>query len=87
MIVPNIESTINGVECYFSNKNITAYHMVWSEDGHIDVVLFGSVEIGTRKSLFTATETSEIKTKANEEGLFLDDQTQIEESLKSIFVL
>lgn len=87
MIVPNIESTINGVQCYFSNKNVTAYHMVWSEDGHIDVVLFGGVEIGTRKSLFTATETSEIKTKATEEGLFLDDQTQIEESLKSIFGL
>lgn len=87
MIVPNIESTINGVQCYFSDKSVTAYHMVWAEDGHIDVVVYGNVEIGTRKSLISATETSDIKTKANEEGLFLDNQTQIEESLKSIFGL
>jgi len=87
MIVPNIESTINGVQCYFSDKSVTAYHMVWAEDGHIDIVIFGNIEIGTRKSLFSSTESLDLKTKANEEGLFLDNQTQIEESLKSIFGL
>jgi hypothetical protein len=52
MIVPNIESTIKGVTCYFSNKNILAYHMVYDDNGHVDVVVHGNFEVGTRKNLF-----------------------------------
>jgi hypothetical protein len=87
MIVPNIESTINGVQCYFSNKNVTAYHMVYDENGHIDVVVHGNFEVGTKKSLFSATETSEILAESGAQGLYLDDESQIEDELKSIFGL
>jgi hypothetical protein len=87
MIVPVIESTINGVQCFFSNKNVTAYHMVYDMDGHIDVVVYGNLEVGTAKPLFSATEQNEILSHANVQGLYLDDTTQIEDSLKSIFAL
>lgn len=87
MIVPNIESTIKGVTCYFSNKNTLAYHMVYDDNGHVDVVVHGNFEVGTRKNLFSATETSEILAESVAQGLFLDDTTQIESELKSIFGL
>lgn len=87
MIVATIESTINGSLCYFSNKNVTAYHLVYDLEGHIDVVVYGNLEVGTMKPLFSATEQNEILSHANLQGLYLDDTTQIEDSLKAIFGL
>jgi hypothetical protein len=87
MIVPNIESNIKGVSCFFSNKNILAYHMVYDANGRIEVVVHGNFEVGTKKNLFSATETSEILAESVAQGLYLDETTQIEDELKSIFGL
>lgn len=87
MIVANIKSTINGVTCYFSNKNTLAYHMVYNTNGLVDLILYGNLEVGTTKNLFSATETTEILAEAKEHGLYFDDSTQIKDELKSIFGL
>jgi hypothetical protein len=61
--------------------------MVYDANGHIDVLVHGNLEVGTRKNLFSATETSEILAESVAQGLYLDDTTQIEDELKSIFGL
>lgn len=84
MIVPNIESTINGVQCYFSNKNVEAYHIVYDNDGHLDFLSHGSMEVGTIKNLFSATTIEELKAEINAQGLFVDGDSQISTDLKKI---
>lgn len=84
MIVPNNESTINGVQCYFSNKNVEAYHIVYDNDGHLDLLSHGTIEVGTVKTLFSATTIEEIKAEINAQGLFVDGATSIDRSLKDI---
>lgn len=84
MIVPNIESTINGVQCYFSNKNVEAYHIVYDNDGHLDLISHGTIEVGTIKNLFSATTIAELKAEINAQGLFVDNATAIDRNLKDL---
>lgn len=85
MIVPNIESNINGVQCYFSDKKVFAYHIIYNESGHLDALVQGNVEIGTIKNLFSATSIDEVKAELITQGIYLDDESQIDRELKDIF--
>jgi hypothetical protein len=84
MIVPSVESTINGVQCYFTDKNVEAYHIVYDDAGHLDVLRHGKIQVGTKKSLFSATTTEELKAEINAQGLFVDDASIIDQELKEI---
>jgi hypothetical protein len=61
--------------------------MVYDTNGLVDVIIYGNLEVGTRKNLFSATETTEILAEAQEHGLYFDDSTQITDELKGIFGL
>lgn len=82
MIIPNIESTINGVQCYFSDKKILAYHLVYDDSGKIIVIEHGAIEVGTRHNLFSCTTFEELKAEVMAQGVYFDESTPINETIK-----
>jgi hypothetical protein len=86
MIVPNIESTINGVLCRFSNKSVEAFHLVYDDNGHAIVMEFAKTEVGTKHNLFSCTDFEEFKSEIHAQGVYYDEQTFISEKIKELLL-
>jgi hypothetical protein len=82
MILPNIESNINDVACRFSDKKVEAYHLVYSDLGKALIIEFGKLEVGTKYNLFSCTTFEELKAEINNQGLYLDDTTAINQTIQ-----
>ena len=87
MIFPPITSTINGKQCFFSNRHVDAFHLVYDNDGRVLGMTKGKMEVGTSHNLFISTEAHEVLQEVNDMGLFLVDGSQVDDSLRYVFGL
>ena len=87
MILTNIESNINGVDCRFSDRKVLAYHLVYDNIGKIIVIEQGNIEVGTPNNLFSCTTFDELKAEVHAQGLFFDENTPIKEEIKEALLL
>jgi hypothetical protein len=85
MIIPNIESYLNDVKCFFSDKSLLAYHLVYEDNGAIVFFEKGTINIGTKHNLVSAITLVEVREHIIQNGLYFNDLSQVDNELRLIF--